>query len=166
VLTFERRALVPLAIIGTTAAFVAIHRRGGALRAVARSIDVRVPIAFHALRALVGVGFLVKAGRGELDPLFASVAGWGDIAVGVSAMLVACGSARPGAAWTRVRAAWNVLGLLDILVAIGTAQYILFASGHPETMAGLVALPWVLIPLVLVPLVLATHLLLIVRLRA
>jgi hypothetical protein len=152
-ITMERRMLVPVAILGTTAAFIAIHRRGGALRAVARAIDVRVPILFHGLRAFVGAGFLVLASRGEL-------------AVGGAAFVVALGGARPGPTWTRVRALWNVLGLLDILVVVATAQYILFLSGHPQTMAGLVAMPWALIPLVLVPLVIATHLLLVGRLRS
>jgi hypothetical protein len=166
VLTIERRMLVPLAILGTTAVLIAIHHRRGALWTVARVIDVRVPILFHGLRAFVGIGFLVLASRGELDPLFARVAGWGDIAVGTTAFVVALGGARPGPAWTRVRAAWNLFGLLDILVVLATAQYILFVSGHPETMAGLIGLPWALVPLVLVPLVLATHLRLVGRLRA
>ena len=165
VLTLERRMLVPLAILGTTAALVAIHRRGGALRAVALAIDVRVPILLHAVRAVVGAGFLVMAARGELDPVFARLAGWGDIAVGVTALVVVRGGARPGAAWTRVRAAWNWFGLLDILAVLVTAQSILLFSSHPETMMALVGLPWALVPLVLVPLVIATHLLLIARLR-
>ena len=166
VLSIERRMLVPVAILGTTFAFIAIHRRGGALSAVARAIDVRIPILFHGLRALVGAGFLVLASRGQLDPVFARIAGWGDIAVGTSAFLVALGGARPGSVWTRVRSAWNLFGLLDILVVVATAQYILFVSGHPQTMAGLIGLPWALVPLVLVPLVIATHLLLVGRLRA
>jgi hypothetical protein len=165
VLTLERRAIVPLAIVGTTIALVVLHRRGGSLRAVVDALDVRLVIGFHALRAVIGTGFLVLAARGELDPVFARIAGWGDIAVGVGAMVVVAGGERPARAWTRVRAAWNLFGLLDIAIVIVVAQSILLLSDHPQTMFGLVALPWLLVPFVIVPLVIATHVLLIARLR-
>jgi hypothetical protein len=165
VLTLERRAIVPLAIIGTTIALVALHRRGGSLRAVVDALDVRLVIGFHALRAVIGTGFLVLAARGELDPVFARIAGWGDIAVGVGAMLVVAGGVRPGRAWTRVRAAWNLFGSLDIAIVIVVAQSILFFSDHPQTMLGLVAFPWLLVPFVIVPIVISTHALLFARLR-
>lgn len=164
-MTIERRALVPLAILGQATAFVVLYRRRGSLHGLAQSIDVRVPILFHALRGPIGVGFLVLAAHGRLDPVFAGIAGWGDLVVGVLALVVALGGARPGRGWTRLRRAWNLLGLVDILVVLGTAQSILFVSDHPETMAGLLTFPWPLVPLAVVPLVLATHLLLIVRLR-
>lgn len=165
VLTLERRAIVPLALIGTTVALVALHRRDGALRKVVDALDLRLVIGFHALRAILGAGFLVMAARGELDPVFARIAGWGDIIVGMGAMLVVLGGPRASRAWTRVRAAWNLLGLLDIAIVIVVAQTILLFSDHPETMFGLVAFPWLLVPFVIVPVVIATHVLLAVRLR-
>ncbi len=166
VLTLERRAIVPLALVGSTIALVALHRRGGALRTVVDALDVRLVIGFHALRAIIGAGFLVMAARGELDPVFARIAGWGDIIVGVGAMLAVLGGARVSRAWTRVRAAWNLLGLLDIAIVIVVAQSILLFSDHPQTMFGLVAFPWLLVPFVIVPVVIATHVLLAVRLRS
>ena len=90
---------------------------------------------------------------------------WGDIAVGTGAMVVLLGGARPARAWTRVRAAWNLFGLLDIAIVIVVAQSILMFSDHPQTMGGLIGFPWLLVPLVIVPLVIATHVLLVARLR-
>ncbi|MBK8240195.1 MAG: hypothetical protein IPK74_32115 [Deltaproteobacteria bacterium] len=166
VLTIERRPLVPLAIASSTIALVLLARRRGALATVAQSIDVRVLILFHAIRAPIGAGFLVLGADGRLDPLFAEVAGWGDIAVGITAVIAAMGGARPVASWTRVRLLWNALGLADILVVLAIAQSILLGSDHPQTMAGLLVMPWPVIPLWVVPLVLATHALSFARLRA
>ena len=55
--------------------------------------------------------------------------------------------------------AWNLFGLVDILLVVLTAQRILFLSGHPETMAPLLRFPLQLVPLLIVPLVITTHLL-------
>jgi len=165
VLSIERRGLIPLGILGGTIALVGLYLRGGALRAVADAIDIRIPILLHVVRAPVGFGFLVIAARGGLDPVFAEIAGWGDIAVGLSALAVAAGGARVGPGWRRARLAWNLFGLVDILVVLVIAQSILLFSDHPETMGGLIAFPWPFVPLFLVPLVIATHLLLFKRLR-
>ncbi len=166
VLTIERRPLVPLAIASSTIALVLLGRRRGALATVAQSIDVRVLILFHAIRAPIGAGFLALGADGRLDPLFAEVAGWGDIAVGITAVIAAMGGARPSATWMRVRLVWNAFGLADILVVLVIAQSILLGSDHPQTMAGLLVMPWPVIPLWVVPLVLATHALSFARLRA
>lgn len=166
VLSLERRPLVPLAIACSTIALVVLGLGRGSLASVARTIDVRVLIVFHAVRAPIGAGFLALAAAGRLDPQFASVAGWGDIAVGALAVVAAAGGVRPGATWTRARLVWNAFGLVDILAAVAIAQSIVLASDHPQTMAGLFTMPWPMIPLWVVPLVLASHVLLFVRLRA
>ncbi len=166
VLSIDRRGLIPLILLGSTVVLVVLGRGRGPLGVIARNVDPRLLILFHGIRAPIGASFLVLAATDRLDPVFASVAGWGDILVGLTAPLAAAGGMRPGRAWTWVRLAWNALGLADILVVVVIAQSILIASGHPETMAELLTIPWLVIPLFIVPIVFATHGLLFTRLRA
>ena len=61
---------------------------------------------------------LLTAGR--LPAQFALPAGWGDIAVGISAPVVAFAYSRGLGGSTALVRAWNVFGLLDLAVAVGT----------------------------------------------
>ena len=62
---------------------------------------------------------------------------------------------------TRARRAavlvWNAIALADIVAVVATAQWVLFLSGHPETMGALTTFPWSVIPFFVVPIVIATH---------
>jgi len=127
-------------------------------RTVARMIDA-VPqhwlIGTHVTRAL-GATFLVLYAAGLMPGLFAVPAGLGDLAVVALAPIVAYASARDPQASAGAVVAWNVLGLGDFLVAIGSG----FATGpsslqmaafdNPNTL--IAAFPLVLIPVYLVPL--------------
>lgn len=126
-------------------------------------------VGLNATR-LVGIFFLLLAADGRLSAPFAPSAGWGDIAVGVAAIvlavLLARGSARP--IWL---GAWNGLGTLDLLSAVSLGA--LSAPGTPFRVftegAGTQAigtLPWTLIPAALVPLFLLIHVTIAVRLRS
>lgn len=126
-------------------------------------------VGLNATR-LVGVFFLLLAVDGRLSAPFAPSAGWGDIAVGVTAIVLALammrGIARP--IWL---AAWNVLGILDLLSAVSLGAlsapgtpFRVFTEG-PGTQA-IGALPWTLIPATLVPLFLLIHFTIAVRLRS
>lgn len=163
VLSMERMYLVPLGIFGSTLALIGLYRFSPGLRAFADHVDLRVPIFFHTVRAPIGVLFLVHAASGELDPVFAFRAGWGDILAGLLALMAAL--ATPHVTPTRRAAAltFNVIGLLDIVLVIATAQWLLFFSGHPETIATMAQFPYGAIPLFVVPIVFATHLLIFVR---
>jgi hypothetical protein len=92
-----------------------------------------------------------------LDADFARIAGWGDIVSGVVALFAAAFVGRP--LERQVVRTWNVIGLVDIVLVVLTAQRILLFSDHPETMALFTQFPFPLIPLFVVPLVIATHLL-------
>ena len=92
---------------------------------------------------------------------FASVAGFGDLATGLLALVT-------GLAASRSRPALALrctIGLIDIVVVVLTAQRILLFSDHPQTMSLLLGFPGVLLPTFLVPLIMATHLLVFARLR-
>jgi hypothetical protein len=100
---------------------------------------------------------------GHLPAAFAMSAGLGDIAIGVAAPFVAlqlsCGTGRTGAVL------FNVLGMLDLLVA-GILGFLLFrlVEVTPST-APLFLLPLALIPTVAVPLAITLHIVSLRRLR-
>ena len=135
----------------------------------------RMPVVATALRAsgaasflispqtlrIAGLIFLLAMMLGRLPWLFALPAGVGDIAVGIAAPFamrrVARGEHR-GAVW------FNVLGILDLLVALtlgaltGLSAATQLIATTPSS-AELTLLPLVLIPTTAVPLALALHIL-------
>jgi len=110
---------------------------------------------------VVGVTFLIVMALGKLPAVFAVPAGLGDIAIGFEAVFLARGIRR-GVAGRR--AVWfNILGLLDLAVALGIGvtaapgvAHVLSLSPSTEQIA---LLPLVLIPTTVVPLAVALHLL-------
>ena len=105
--------------------------------------------------------FLVLASLGRLGGPFPFSAGWGDIIVGVLAIPVAMLATRVAANDLRI-VAWNVLGVLDLVVAVtlgigstnGSPLQFVHAGVGSAAMA---SLPWSLVPTVLVPLFLVGH---------
>lgn len=132
------------------------------LRAWAMTVSLRWLVGYHAVR-FVGIAFLVLHARGALPADFALVAGWGDIAVAVGALVVAFGAVpvTSRARWWTVLG-WNVLGLADILLVIGTAMRLGLADYGQ--IAVMTAFPMSLLPTFVVPLVIVTHVLIFVRL--
>ena len=132
------------------------------LRAWVRSLPLRWLVLYHAVR-FVGVAFLVLHAGGSLPGDFALVAGWGDIAVAVSALAVAF-VAVPVTSRARwwVVLAWNVFGLVDILNVLRGA--IQLGLAEPDQVAVMTAFPMSLLPTFVVPLVIVTHVLIFVRL--
>ncbi len=117
-------------------------------------------VGVQLYRAL-GVMFLILYASGRLPALFAWPAGVGDIAIGLSAPLVGLAYARaPREAAGPVRA-WNVLGILDLVVAVTTGfltapSLISPIEVHP-TSELMTMLPMVLIPVYLVPISIVLH---------
>ena len=117
------------------------------------ALDLRWLVGLHATR-FVGLYFLVVYYRdGALPRAFAVPGGWGDIVVATLALiLVATGKLEPR---RRLVAAWNTLGLLDILFVVATATRLTLAD--PDSMNALLRLPLSLLPTFLVPLIIADH---------
>ena len=117
-------------------------------------------VGVQLYRAL-GAVFLILYAAGRLPSLFAWPAGIGDIAIGLSAPLVGLAYAQaPREAVGLVRA-WNVLGILDLVVAVTTGfltapSLISPIEVHP-TSELMTMLPMVLIPVYLVPLSIVLH---------
>ncbi|MDQ3037392.1 MAG: hypothetical protein M3Y87_33665 [Myxococcota bacterium] len=164
-LSLDRLPLVPLFLGGGVAALALAYARVPSFRDFAQRIDLRVVIAVHLVRAPIGIAFLVLESFQRLDPIFATRAGWGDILAGALAIVALLAVPASTRARRSIVRAWNVVGLADILMVVATAQYLIFFSGHPETLAVMAGFPWGAIPLCIVPIVIATHLLVFARLR-
>lgn len=131
-----------------------------AVRSAMLAIPVPLVIALNFFR-LLGVQFLILASVGRLGGPFPYSAGWGDIVVGALAIPVAMLAARVPANDARILA-WNTLGTLDLVTAVGLG--VISANGSTLQLihagvgsAAMQTLPWSLVPTVLVPLYLIGH---------
>jgi hypothetical protein len=141
--------------------------RSEAARRVLHAVPQQWIVGVQLYRAL-GVIFLILYATGKLPGLFAWPAGVGDMAIGLLAPVVGLAYARaPGKTAGLVRA-WNVFGILDLIVAVGTgfmtAPSRFQAFGQP-TSELMTVLPMVLIPVYLVPLSIVLHLASLAKLR-
>lgn len=128
-------------------------------------LDTPVPIfvLVHVGRIL-GIGFLVLHAQGRLAAPFAPIAGWGDIIIALAAIPVALLlAARPGVASRNLALAWNTLGVIDLMVAVGLGvtsapDSPLQIFTEPPGTAVMSGLPMLLVPAFLVPLYFVSHL--------
>lgn len=148
-------AVVPLVV------FLAAYWGSASFHMFVLAIDLPLATAIQAWRA-GGLGFLALYVHGVLPGAFAWPAGLGDIAIGVTAPWVMLALVRwPGFASSRIFVVWNLLGILDLVVAVSVgALSSAFASGvaGEATMGPMARLPLVLIPAYLVPLFVMLHL--------
>lgn len=155
---------LPLPIlIGASApiiAFVMMFWLSATFRDLILSLDLRLMTGIQAWR-FAGLGFLALYVHGVLPGLFAWPAGLGDIVIGVTAPLVLLALIRsPSFARSRLFAVWNRLGILDLVVAVGTGALssALALGVYGEITTGPMArLPLVLIPAYFVPLFIMLH---------
>jgi hypothetical protein len=149
--------------------FALWYGTSAAFRAWVLGLDLRLVVMLQAWRVIGGV-FLVLLALGMLPGLFAWPAGLGDVAVGLTAPLVALALwRRPEVVASRGFLAWNLLGLLDFVVAVATGT---LASGavpglvQGVTAGSMSAWPLSMIPGFLVPLFAILHLIAILQARA
>lgn len=139
-----------LGVLLPLAGFVAAWRLMPAFRQWALSTDLRLLTMLQAWRAGGGFAFLALHVHGVLPGSFAWPAGLGDMLVGASAPFVAMALARDAAfVHSRTFIAWNLLGLLDFVVAIGMGA--LSAGLFPQISGSLTTAPMSMVPLVFVP---------------
>jgi hypothetical protein len=131
------------------------------LREFVLSADLRVIVGMQAWR-WAGFGFLALYANGVLPGIFALPAGLGDMAVGITAPFMLSGLLRrPDFAAGNRFLTWNLLGILDLAVAISVGALVpLLAPSFYGTAstAPMAQLPLVLIPTFLVPTFLMLHL--------
>jgi hypothetical protein len=112
---------------------------------------------------LVGFTFVLLEARRSLPAIFALPAGYGDMFIGATAMLVAWKLAEPRRRGAFI--AWQLLGILDLVTAVtlGVASPFLDPHGIPVT--PVTVLPLSLIPTFFVPLFLIFHVICIAQAR-
>jgi hypothetical protein len=140
--------------------FFALLRLSRSFREFVLSLDLRLVAGMQAWR-WAGMGFLALYAHKILPAVFALPAGLGDMAIGVTAPWVVLALLRkPDFAASGAFIRWNILGIFDLVVAvgIGTASAFL-ATGAPGEIstAPMSTLPLLVIPAFLVPLFLMLH---------
>jgi hypothetical protein len=140
--------------------FLAVYSFSSAFRAFVRGLDLRLATAIQAWR-FAGLGFIALYTYGVLPGLFAWPAGLGDIAIGLSAPWVMRAlERRPQFAASKGFVVWNLLGILDLLIAIGTgtmSSLLAVGAAGEVTTAPMAELPLLLIPAFLVPIFFMLH---------
>jgi hypothetical protein len=110
-----------------------------------------------------GFVFLALASYGILPWLFAIPAGFGDMAVGITAAGVALNRSNPAHLTSFI--AWQLFGMADLVIAVslGTLAGVIQPHGVPT--AAMTVLPMSLIPTFAVPLYFILHIICVVQAR-
>jgi len=149
-----------LGVVTPLAVFFVAYLLSRSIREFVLAIDPRLMMAMQAWR-FAGLGFLALYAHGVLPGFFAWPAGLGDIAIGVTApWLLVVLMRHPSFAASRTFVIWNLLGILDLVVALTTGALgtILVAGADAGVTTGAMAqMPLVLIPAFFVPLLFALH---------
>ena len=145
-----------------------LGRHGAAARA-ARELPPATLIGVQVYR-VAGVVFILAWAYGPMPGAFALPAGIGDLAVGLSAPLVAARVAAEPQSSRTLAIRWNILGIADLLLAVALGAltsptpFQPIALAHPNLLIS--RLPFVLIPVFAVPISLLLHLVTLRRLDA
>ena len=118
------------------------------------SLDPRTLTLVQSWR-IAGFAFLALYTYRILPGQFALPAGWGDIAIGATAPLVAIKLANPRHKKSFIF--WQLLGITDLVTAVGTGVTTQLIHPHGITTAAMTVLPMSLIPTFAVPLFLMLH---------
>ena len=164
----EPRPPLPLGLAAVipVALFAFCYLTSVRFRELVLSLDLRILTVAQTWR-VGGIVFLILYQHGTLPGVFAIPAGWGDIAIGITAPVVAWYWKRPFPSKTFI--VWNMMGSLDLVMAVSLG---VLASATPVgVLAGDVTtrlmgqFPLSLIPTFFVPLLLILHLISLSRVR-
>ncbi|MGH7518116.1 MAG: hypothetical protein ACREOC_11710 [Gemmatimonadales bacterium] len=155
-------AAVPPAIVALALGFSPALRRAVA----AVPLPALIGVQFYRV---VGAVFLILLAQGRIPAHFALPAGWGDVAIGLAAPVIALALARRVRGARPLAIAWNALGLLDLVVAVGMgtgflAPLLVPELGRVPPAAAMGAFPMILVPTFAVPVSALLHLLALARL--
>jgi hypothetical protein len=159
----KQRPPIPLgaAAILPVVAYAICYLRWTEFRQFVLAANLRVLTLAQTWR-VGGVVFLILHHQGLLPGVFALPAGWGDIAIGATAPLVAWAISSKRSFPKEIFVSWNVLGMLDLMMAVTLG---ILASASPlGILAGEITtqvmgtFPLSLIPTFFVPLLIIFHL--------
>jgi hypothetical protein len=135
------------------------YRASASFRAFVLGLGPVLTTSIQAWR-FGGLAFIALFTYDVLPGAFAWPAGLGDIAIGATAPAFALAIARaPRVAASRGFVLWNLLGILDLVVAVGSGTLIAWfgLGADPASMSAMPRLPLVLIPAFLVPIFVMLH---------
>lgn len=154
---------IGITIVCGTLLILALSNFNKKFRSVIESISIEQLICWHAIRAPIGAAFLVMASEGLLPDMFAERAGYGDLFTAISGVLVVAFFA---AATFKVKKPvyllWNAIGIIDLLLAVGTGIYLGFQEVNE--MVWIARLPLLLVPTFILPVLFSTHFIMFYRL--
>ena len=113
---------------------------------------------------IVGFTFVLLEARGILPAIFALPAGFGDMAIGATATLVAWKLGSPVRRNSFIT--WQLFGIADLITAVGLGTTARLLSPHGPSMEAMTVLPLSLVPTFLVPLFFIFHVICIAQARA
>jgi hypothetical protein len=145
-------AIVGLGILAASALVSNRSLGRGWLGEAVKSLGLRGILAINIFR-FVGIAFLWLGSQGRLPTIFADRAGWGDVAVAIGAIVLLLWRSGPG--FRSAVMLWNIFGLVDLVLAVGTASWLNVTS--PGAMAEVTVPPLCLIPFWAVPLLVCGH---------
>jgi hypothetical protein len=157
---------IAIAITVPLIVFFVAFWQSAAFRKFVTTADLRLLTVLQAWR-WAGFGFIALYAYGVLPGLFAWPAGLGDMAIGITAPWIARSLVRqPSFAGSRRFVIWNLLGILDLVVAVSIATILATGAVAAEvTVAPMAKLPLLLIPAYLVPLFIMFHLTALIQAR-
>jgi hypothetical protein len=148
--------LIPIVIVGV---WSAVSR---SFRQFLLELNPRTLTIVQAWR-IAGFVFLVLYAYGILPGQLALPAGWGDIAIGATAPLVALKLANPN--YRKSFILWQLLGITDLVNAVGMGVAAGFINPHGTPTSAMTVLPMSLIPTFAVPLFMILHFICIAQAR-
>lgn len=148
---------IGLTIVAGTTLILLLHRFSTTFRAQMDKVSTEQLVCWHAIRAPIGAGFLVMASEGLLPDLFAERAGYGDLIAAISGMLVVCivSLNQSRRLHFGLLMTWSIVGLIDLLVAVGTGIYMAFTVTN--SMIWIARLPLLLVPTFILPVLFSSH---------
>jgi hypothetical protein len=131
-------------------------------RQFALSLNPQI-LTFAQSWRIVGFTFVLLEARGVLPAIFALPAGYGDMAIGMTATLVAWKLANPARRNSFIL--WQLLGIADLVTAVSLGTTARLLSPDGPSMLAMTVLPLSLVPTFLVPLFLIFHVICIAQAR-
>jgi hypothetical protein len=166
-----RQGTPPLALLTAATApvivFLSSVSLSSSFRELALSADLKFGSTVQAWR-LGGYSFLILYAYGYLPGYFAWPAAVGDMFIGVTAPWIVAKMSDPGFVQSRTFVAWNVLGILDLLVAVAMGALGSILLGNPSGVfptTVMSQMPLVLIPTFFVPMFVVLHLVALLQVR-
>ena len=157
------------ALVVPVVVFAVAYQLNPSLRAYVFRIDLSL-LHFFQIARLAGIGMLAVYAVGRLAPLFALWAGGVDVIIGLTATFMAFLALVRDRLPRRMLTAWNVLGLLDFVVAL--VLWFLYSPtvfgvlGHQLDTTQMLILPLSFIPMAGVPVASIVHIIALIQLRS